>query len=257
MDRGISVLVALGLIIAACGGGETADSSSVTTSSSTTTTVATTTTTEGGVEACVPTPLEGRPRAWEEGCIYSATEFVVPLTFEPHGPGWSSTGAASRWVSLRYDADSDSFFDMTLTLLAFEADLPPGEVIDALLAIEGVAAVSDRIETTVANYPAITIDVLGESEGNVIDDNVCSRPYGSAQFFTGVPGYPLFRDPDMSGPSSFGVPACFSTRVWVIDSSSTSVTALVVVEDESLFEGLAEVAADLLDNHVAFGDSDG
>lgn len=260
MGKWSLVLGTVGLIVAACGGSDTAGSTTATsmTSSTSTTTVATTTTTKPPAEVCEPTPLEGRPRVWAEGCVYTADSFAIPLTFTSPSGGWSSTGAAPRWIEIRHDADSDGTSDVTLTFIIFEPSSTPNEIVDTIVAIEGVDVELDRTAVTVGGNSGIVIDLLGEPDPDpgFPERNPCSRPGGSARFFMGT-GYVLFTDPNLSTASAFGIPACWPTRVWVVDVGGVTITALGVVEDEDRFGELMPILEDFLESNVTFGDADG
>ncbi len=258
MGRRILLLALVGVMMTACGSGDTVGSttSTSTTSSTTATTVATTADTQ--VEACEPTPLEGRPRIWEEGCVYTANSFAVPVTFTAPGAGWTSHGAADRWVELRHDADRDGSFDVSLTLIAHEAESTTADVIDAIVLIDGVDLMNGPLATVIQSSQALTVDLLGRELPNSAADGQtepCTRAAGTAFFFTD--GYGLFRDPDRVTNAFVGVPACFTTRAWIIDVSGTSITALGVAKDNDRFEELMPILEDFLEHSVMFGDDDG
>lgn len=258
MSRRTSLLAAV-LVVAACGG-TSADSSTTSTSTSlstTSTTVATTTTTEAPVEECEPTPLEGRGWIWEAGCTYTASSFLVPITFAG-AEGWSSVGAAFEFAALKYDADADGGSDATLTIFAYDVESKPPDILDDVLVFDGVDAISERTAITLAGVPAITLDVDGAPLDSLPGTSSgCTEPVGTAFFYQTTESYTLLELPLKVGQGAFGIPACFRSRVWVLAVEGWSITAIGVTRDVEHFEELMPILQEFLENNVTFGDAGG
>lgn len=251
-------LVVFSLLTAACGGNGSAapTSSASTSSSSTVATIATTTTTES-IEVCEPEAIEGRGRIWEAGCSYTASSFLVPITFAGVD-GWTSLGGGNEWVALKHDANGDGDADVTLTVFAHNEDSAPDVILDEILSFDGVTAVSDETAMELAGASALTVDVVAEEKIPVqSDSDGCTQPSGTAFFFQTTPGYVLFQLPAGPGPGSFGIPACYQSRVWVFEVEGFTITAIGVTPTVETFDEYMPILEDFLANNVTFGETDG
>lgn len=204
-------------------------------------TAATSTTTPGPVAIESFTGL-----AWEPGVPYSADSFVVPVQFTANRDGWLSRGADRRWASLWFDEDLDGSTDATLTLMAHMPTTDPDVLVSEILQTEGVRQLTPAVEQTVGERKMIVVDVEGEPEPQGGSVSECSRP-ASAQFTTGA-GYEFFED-----GGSFGIPACYRSRVWIVEIDGSALTIVGVVEDEAEFDDLMMWLEALLESGMSFG----
>ncbi len=239
-----------GLLVASCEAGGTTPSAP---STSTTPSVETTTTTEAPVDECQPEPIEGRGRAWDAGCTYTAESFLVPVTFTPMTDGWSSIGAETQYVAIRHDADLDGTSDATLTMVAHNVEAEPSEILDEIEALEGVEATSERAAIDIAGLPAVSFDVVGDPQPEPFRE--CSSPGGTA--LLSESGHKLLDLPTRPGPSVIGIPACYTSRVWVFAVDGQTITAIGVADPDDRFEELMPILENFLDTSVTFGDDDG
>lgn len=197
-------------------------------------------------------PLTTHDVDWDEGGSYVASRFFTPVVFDNPPPGWMSRGAGQRWVSLVWTSP-DTGHEVAVNILAYETGLVRSGVADAILAIEGVDLVEDRVGTTVAGHEAITFDVFGQEKDSSLADYQCTTQGGRWNWDSS--GYPLvlFTDETEEG-WEYGIPACFRSRVWVIDSDAGPVTIVATPLDPDRFEELLSGVEPLLAT-MAFGTS--
>lgn len=236
----------------------TATSSTVPTSTATvltaTSTVPETTTTvvPGPVDISIDDePLTKHDIEWEQGASYVALRFFTPVSFVSPTTGWMSRGAGERWVSLVWTSPEDGAV-VTLALLAFEQGSTRQEVADSISEIEGVDLVSDFTTVTMAGYDTISFDVFGQEKASALDDYKCTTQLGRWNWDSS--GYPLvlFIDEAEDG-WEYGLPACFRSRVWIVDSDPGPVTIVATPLDPERFEELVSRVEPLLES-VVIGD---
>ena len=92
----------------------------------------------------------------------------------------------------------------------------------------------------------VVVDVEGEIDPQGAGLAECSRP-ASAQF-TSIAGHELFED-----GASFGIPACYRSRIWIFDVNGSSITAIGGVAEESEFDDLVQVLETLLERGTTAG----
>lgn len=228
------MLTCLGLFTAAC-------------TSSTEPAPASTTTTERLTETVTIDNVVGLD--WEIDNMYVAPSFLVPTSFSVKNTGWLSRGADSRWISLWFDEESDGETDATLTFVAYESSLDPSEIVTRIIRIDGVNQLTSAFERTIGGMTTVVVDVAGDRTEQAAGLSDCSQP--ASGMFTSVAGYPFFAD----GAGSFGIPACYSSRVWVMDVSDRTITAIGVTENSGQFERLMSILEAFLDQSVTFGDA--
>lgn len=182
---------------------------------------------------------------WEQGAVYTADSFLVPVRFVPNREGWLSRGAGPRWASLWFDEDLDGVRDATLTLMAYRPRIDPEVLVSEILQTEGVRQLTPAVEQPLGTNTVIVVDVEGDPEPQGGSVSECSQP-PSAQFTTGA-GYELFDD-----QGSFGIPACYRSRIWIIEVADNALTIVGVAEDEDDFEDLMMWLEALLVNDVSF-----
>lgn len=213
----------------------------------------TTTTARGAVS------LEGRGFVWEPGVIYESEKFVVPITFHPRDPGWRSFGAETRWVALGVAPAGESTVAAFLTFMVHMPDANPVEALDSIVAMEGLEEVSPRVDAEVSGHPAVVVDIeaapLGLAPGTG-DSSPCSRPEGDPRFRPTDPGYELFYDREAGNAPglSFGLPSCYTSRVWAIDVNGSLVLAVAVARDTERRDELLMTVDEFLESSVALGE---
>lgn len=229
-------LCALALVVAACTQPET-EVAGVSITAPTSTTLP------------APVAIEGLTGlTWDPGGTYTADSFLVPVRFTPDRDGWLSRGAAARWASMWFDDDLDGDSDATLTLMAHRPATDPDVLVSEILQIDGVRQMTPAVEQTLGSRTMIVVDVEGEPDPQGGSVSECSVP-ASGQFTTGA-GYELFDD-----VTSFGVPACFRSRIWIVEVDGSALTLVGTVEDEDAFDDLIYWLEDLLVRGLSFGPS--
>lgn len=183
---------------------------------------------------------------WEAGGTYTADSFVVPVSFTPDRGGWLSRGAASQWAAMWFDDDLDGASDATLTLMAYRPATDPEVLVSEILQIDGVRQLTPAVEQTIGTRTMIVVDVEGDPEPQGGSVSECSLP-ASGQFTTSA-GYEFFDD-----VTSFGIPACYRSRVWIVEVDDNTLTLVGTVEDEDRFDDLVRWLEDLLVRGLSFG----
>lgn len=263
--RRLAWMLAFVLLLAACAEGS-GEGESTTTTSTTTTTIAqpVITTTQPALAQPEVESLAGRSRVWEPGVTYEATDFLVPLRFEVTSDGWLTSGSWDRVVAPIYTGGGTGELQAALSFLAFMPDAEPDEIIDAILATEGsqgpdivrgIEVTTDRSQTTVAGYSATTIDVYGGPEGR--DPDRAGEPRCNVKIVDiagDEAGWPLVV---VSRGRGYGVGACHSARVWVVQVGDRAITIIGSTRDDNRFDELMPILEGFLANSVTFGEADG
>lgn len=216
---------------------------------STTSPVAEPTTTTTTLEAEEPVDICPRGVVWEPGTTYSADCFLVPVTFEAGDAGWRSSGARAR-AAVMTNIDSGSGHAIRVGLLAYRPDLEAESVLDSVLSIEGVVALTDRVHVVVAGHDALTVDAETASKADDQSGFPCvedSFAVALGQPGRGVAsaGYTLV-DAGMSG--RFGMGACRTFRIWVFEAAGSVVTVVATPDDPDRFDDAIAVVERLLDS---------
>ena len=234
--RGLLVcLLAFSLALAACGTSQEAQVAGVAI------TAATTTTTPAPVTIDAFVGLE-----WEPSVTYQAESFVVPLSFTVDREGWISRGADRRWTEVWFDEDMDGSADVTLTFLAHRPGLDPDSLVTEIMRTDGVRQLTPAVERTIGTTTMVVVDVEGDVDPQGTGLAECSQP-ASAQF-TSIAGHELFED-----GASFGIPACYRSRIWIFDVNGSTITAIGVVAEEDAFDELVVILEVLLERGTTAG----
>ena len=207
-----------------------------------------TTEAEGSVDIC------SRSVGWLTGTSYVADCFVVPVSFEPVGQGWRSSGAGEEWMKVVWADPDDQSLTVRIGLMSYRSSEAPADVIKAIVASEVIAAVSSVEEVTVAGFRALRVDVEGDPEpgGEAAAPGSGGCTGNSPVWFAGT----SFGHSIIGVPSGvMGVGACDRVRLWVLDAGGKSITIIAGTADpdrhteavakvEELFEGMSfEVGA--------------
>ncbi|HUP16799.1 MAG TPA: hypothetical protein VM848_12205 [Acidimicrobiia bacterium] len=191
------------------------------------------------VTTSVPGPVDipGRAFVLEPG-LYTTNRFLVPLTFNVDVSGWRTSGAEDDWVGVSYVEEGANTIAASLIIIAYRSTDTVDAVLGAITSIEGVTVLSDPMPTVVGGRDASVLDVHGTPDptvvGNGSNREECSYPGGSGRFFFDGPGYQLFS----KEIHAFGIPACYRSRVWVVDVDSTTITMIGTTDDTSDFARL-------------------
>lgn len=259
-------LLALAVAAAACGtsaglasdGG--ASTASTRTASTTTTTpdITTSTTTSSGASAG-PEPdacqtFRGTSLPLDAGDSFCEEGFVVPVRVEVEADGWLVRQSSTTTILLYRDLDGNGAKDVSIALIAFNADEDPDLIRDAIVSVDGVDRVSEPETIALAGVDTLRFDVEGHEDGQADLVSPCTT-YASPQIGFGAPGYGLVRGP--TAQFEYGIAACFRSRVWVMDLGAISVTAVGVADPDDRFEELMPIVEDFLQSGVTFGATDG
>lgn len=201
------------------------------------------------VSSTVPGPVaidDFTGLAWEQGVPYVAESFVPPVTFTVNRDGWLSRGAGPLWASMWLDSDLDGDSDATLTLMSYQPTTDADVLVSEILQIEGVRQLTPAVEQTIGPFTMVVVDVEGEPDPQGGSVSECSLP-ASAQFTTGA-GYELF-----SEDGFFGIPACYQSRIWIVEIDGHTLTLVGVAEDEDEFEMLMELLEEMVASGLVFG----
>lgn len=210
---GLLIAICLG----ACGPNEATPSTAVLEPVTIPTTTSTTATLASTTSMIVTTPIDICPRGlvWDPGTAYVADCFIVPVAFQTDTSGWRSFGGSVQAIRVGlWEGNSEL---VGIQLLAYESTLSPEDVLELVLAIDGVETVAGPSAATVASWSGVSADIRTAPDpvprvGQEPEE--CSRPrFVLRWFFDGWPGYPLLRE----FPDEFGLGACYLFRVWVID----------------------------------------
>jgi hypothetical protein len=237
----------LAIYLSACSSNEVSPSTvaleSVTVPTTTSTTVLASTTSLIG--AATPIDICPRGLVWDPGTTYFADCFIFPIAFQTDEPGWRSFGGSVQVVRAELWGEHGGL--VGVQLLGYESTLSPENVLELILAIDGVETVTAPAVATIASWSGVTADVRtapdpqpARSDGSTAD---CSSPrYALRWFFDAWPGYPLL----LAFPDEFGLGACYRFRVWVLDVDGVSITITAVVFDPDRFEERVGAAEELL-----------
>jgi len=182
---------------------------------------------------------------WEPGAVYTAESFLVPVSFTPDRQGWLSRGAAPQWAAMWFDDDLDGARDATLTLMAYRPATEPEVLVSEILQIDGIRQLTPAVEQTLGERTMIVVDVEGDPEPQGGSVSECSQP-ASAQFTTSA-GYEFFDD-----GTSFGIPACFRSRMWIVEIDDNALIFVGTVEDADRFDDLMHWLEDMLVRGLSF-----
>lgn len=161
-----------------------------------------------------------------------------------------SRGAGERWVSLVWTSP-ETGADLALSFLAYQNGRLH-EVAESILQIEGVDLISDPVEMNIAGMDAIAFDVFGQEKASSLEDFQCTTQLGRWNWESS--GYPLvaFTEETEDG-WEYGIPACFRSRVWIVNSDRGPVTIVATPFDRDQYEELVSIVDPLLAT-VVIGD---
>lgn len=237
----VGLLLAVSLI--ACDSNDTSPTTGIVepvTTSTTTTLAATTTSIDD-----TPTDICARGVVWEPGTTYIAECFLVPVAFRPATAGWRSFGGNLQAAQAELWGGEGAL--VGVQLLGYESEIPHAEVLDLILAIDGVEEITPPREATIASWSGVTTDIRTEPDTSPArptqEPEECSRTgFALKWFFDAWPGYPLV----VEFPREYGLGACYRFRVWVLDVEGESITVMAVVFDPDRFEERIGDAEELL-----------
>lgn len=238
MTRRAAILVVL--FTAGCGSPSTGVQTSLPSSLSTVPIEsAATTTTDAG-----PVDIPGRSISWEPG-VYTTDRFLVPMSFAVDVSGWRSFGVEAEWFEVALVEPGDNTIAVSLVIVAYRPGDGVDELVAAITSIEGVSALSEPTPEVVGGFDAMVVDVEGTPDPTFASGGgrECSEPGGTARFFFDGAGYQLFT----KGINAFGIPACYRSRVWVVDVDGSTITMIGTVDETDDFDRLMPDVEHLLD----------
>ena len=168
----------------------------------------------------------------------------MPLTLNVDVSGWWTSGAEDDWVGVAYVEEGANTVAASLVIIAYLPTDTVEAVLGAITSIEGVLVLSDPMPTVVDGRDATVVDVDGTPDSTATGTRrrECSEPGGSGRFFFDGPGYQLFS----KGLFAVGIPACFRSRVWVVDVDGTTITMIGTTDDTDEFSRLVPEIEHLL-----------
>ena len=205
----------------------------------TTASVPTTTTAPGPVE------IPARAIIWEPG-TYTTNRFLVPTTFVVDVSGWRSYPPHDEWIEVGYAEEGGNTIAATLVIAAYQPTESVEPLLAAITSIEGVSVLSGPTAAEVAGFGAMAVDVEGAPDPNAAGDGViveCSEPGGSGRFYEFSAGYQFFN----KASEAVGIPACFRSRVWLVDVDGTTLTMIATSDDPDDFDRLMPEVEHLID----------
>lgn len=235
-------LLTLLLLLAACGAetAETTSSPALDPPSTTTTVITTTSDTAVAREPAVLSA--GRTVVLEPGSEYVVDGFAVPLSFRIENEGWRWYGVADVWAYLGWVSDGE--LAAAVAIVAYRSSLPPEEVAEAILSIDGVDVANGAASVAIGGLEAVTLDVEGAPERAQVGEQRCTPGFG--RFFLDQPGYALVVESGSTNPKEYGIAACNVSRVWVAEAEGQSITVIGGATDPDRFEELIPVVERLV-----------
>lgn len=258
-------MLALAMVVAACGtGGATADDGGVPEPNSTTTGTLSTTTTSAA------DPCEGEPFVIEDsggrlvpGCQYRTDAFPFTFSISVDEERWLNIPIADpRVVLFGLDDSATGTANATLVFLALQGSGSAVESLeDALGVVEADAAtppeVTERPMLPVGGRNALSVDISAGEEAGIDPDRDECTPGGTVSWEPSDWGFQLLGTSVGTPGRDFGIPACAMSRMWVVELEGGVVTIVASARDQDRFDALMSAFDDLLQNSVIFGGGDG
>lgn len=139
--------------------------------------------------------------------------------------------------------------------LAFRPSDDTNEVMESILALDGVTPLTDPVAVTIGRANAVTVDLETAPDDSPQPENPCAAGVADGindRTGTGR-GYVLLEITEMDGPPrNFGLGACLTFRVWVVEAEDATITVLATTEDEAPFDEMMGVVERLLET-TTFG----
>lgn len=183
--------------------------------------------------------------AWTPGTEYRTNSFLVPVSFVVDREGWISRGAGPQHAALWFDEDLDEEIDATLTVMAYRSADTPDELVTNIVLTEGVRQLGPAVERFIGERATVVVDVAGDPDPQSAGLSECSIP-ASAQF-NSVAGHELF-----TAGGTFGIPACYRSRIWILQAGGATLTVVGVASDEDEFDRLMTMVEGLLETNITF-----
>ena len=240
--------LATALIMAACGQA-TPEPASTTTSdvvAPPTTKVETTTSSTDSPTTVAPAPVDicSVGKVWEAEASYTASCFLIPVTFTPSEPGWRSSGSAERWVSLRWVDPDEREWEVDVGIIAYQPNNDPREVIEAIDSLRGINVLADPEPINLVRVEGVTVDAEGEP-ANAFSRGPCESGGGLIRF-AGAGGGGGNTIVEGVGRAEIGVGFCVVARLWALDIDGLTVTVLAAATDPQRHDDAIAVIEALL-----------
>jgi hypothetical protein len=201
-----------------------------------------------------PVEIPGSALLWEPGVAHSTDRFFVPVTLTPDVPGWRSLGSGALAFTVSYVPEGENETRATVTFGAYRPEQSGAHLIDEIISIDGVVALTEPVHVEIGTHPAVVVDVEGapdtDSRKFSLGHGPCTVPGGTALFWDEGAGYKLMAIPGER--MTLGVPACFLSRIWVVDVDGAAIMVVAVVQETEDFTRLMPAVGRLLAG-VQFG----
>ncbi|HSM02160.1 MAG TPA: hypothetical protein VK960_06990 [Acidimicrobiia bacterium] len=177
---------------------------------------------------------------------YTADDFYAPLSLHVEEAGWWSIEARELWVYLQHHPTDESYFDVDLSILAYEPGASTEALISEIVDSPFTDVLSEPRPTTVAGLDAVVVDVAVP----VIPgwEQACEGAVGT------VVGYSRFSEIGLAlmnsenqPRASFGVRLCRAARIWIVDVDGVTIG---IVGGTSTVEGFGDLVG-VVDRLVA------
>lgn len=186
-------------------------------------------------------------QVWETGVNYTAPCFLVPVTFTPSGPGWRSSGAAERWVSLRWVDPDEREWEVDVGIIAYQPNNDPREVIEAIDSLRGIDLLGDPEPINLVRMEGVTVDAEGEPPGAIGSDSADPCDGGLIRFSGAQGGDGGNTIVEGIGSDEIGVGYCVVARLWSLDIDGHTITVLAAASDPQRHDDAVAIVEGLLE----------
>ena len=165
-------------------------------------------------------------------------------------------GAGLEWSETMWIDPATSEQSIRFGTLAFRPSDGTSEVVESILALDSVTVLTDLVATTIDGADAVTVDIETAPIDFAGQENLCARSIAYAINVPDARGAILLDLTSITGAASrtFGLGACLTFRVWVVEAGGATITVLAATEDEARFDEMMGVVERLLES-TTFGDS--
>jgi hypothetical protein len=181
----------------------------------------------------------------EPGVAHEAGGFAVALKFTPEEASWRSSLVTGDFLGVVYVDPEDAARRSAVVFVLFRSQDPLEEVAEAVTSIDGVEVAAGPVRGRAAGRSALVVDVEGAPKQLFARE--CSYPGGTPLIRYFAPShYPVGYELISVGYDMVGIPACWPTRIWLVDVDGTTVTVLASTDSREHYQGLMETVERLL-----------
>lgn len=186
---------------------------------------------------------------WDTDTAHVARCFLAPVAFTPRVDGWWSTLANLDALEGGWTDVDEAQPSIRFVILAYLPELSPSEIIDSILAIDGVHAIRDSQQESGTRWADIETDPVLMTMPN-LERIECARDASLDLIAAGgEPGYTLLDRVSLGtsdGGRLYGLGACRTFRIWAIPISGITVTAVATTDDLDRFDELMPIMDQLV-----------